>query len=1351
MTLRDPGPSWPPGKGDMARLVRRYRWSATPLGSVGTWPERLRIAVEMMLADPRPAALAVGPGRTFLFNDAAAQLYGPRAADLLGLSLPQAFPSYPAVADLYDRAFAGEPGEARAMPLAVTGDGGEVFDATLVPVGDGAGGVLAVLASFVEVGARLRAEAALRENEARLRNVLDGMDEAFGLMDHDFRILAQNAEALRLDGRPLARIVGRTHWEVYPGTEETELGRFLKRAMADRVPVTLEHRYGWPGGGETWLEMRAYPVPEGLAVFWRDISARKAAEARLRASEARYRRLFESIDEGFVIADLIRDAAGRPVDALYLEGNPAALRLTGAPGFDRRLRSEALPGGEACWLEIYDRVLRTGMAERLEYHVAPLGRWYDVQVLPMADADEAPRDGAPKAPGRVAILFQDVTARREAERVLRESEARHRLLIESLTQVVWETDAAGVVVADSPSWRAYTGQTPEEWLGHGWLDAVHPDDRPHAERQWREAVAARGLVNAEFRLRAPGGGWRWTNVRAAPMMDAGGHIGKWLGLNIDIDDRKRAEAALRESEARYRSLFNAVSQGLAINQLVRDGTGRVIDARYLDLNPAYEAQTGFDRAKAIGRLASEIFPAIEPFWLEMAERVVKTGRPERIERFVADTGRWFSFDMAPFEGTDQFVVLYDNITARKQAEAVLRDSEARQAFLLRFSDALRAEPDMDAVANRAIGMLADHMGLDRCYITVYRPDDDEAVFPYQVGNDSVPPLPARVRLSDFPEAYDQVRHGTFVVADDFERRGLSEAERANSGALGMRAMLASTLRRGEKSPLASLMAVSSRPRRWTPGEVALVEEAAERTWAAMEQARAEAALRASEARYRTLFETMDEGFVVNELIRDEEGRAVDLRYLELNPAVERLVGWNAKDTVGRRMSEMISAEETKVWVDDFEAVLASGTPKESEHYHPTLGMWFRANATPVGPDRVALVYQNTTAQKRAEQALRESEARQAFLLRLSDALRPLADPARIQAAATTLLREELDAGWCYYVEWNEAGTMARVLRDATREGLPSLAGEHDVSDVPEFLDLLRTGEILDAPDYAGFELLSPRIRGRYTALGFRSMLGVPLVKDGRLVATLLVGDTAIRSWPDKAVALARETAERTWAAVERARAEAALRERDEHNAFMVRFSDAVRELVDPQAVAQAACRLVAETLGVERAYWAEIDQATRDYVIGASVHVPGVPVIAGRFPVDAWEPLSSLHRAGLPVVVGDTQADPRLPPEVKAGYVQLSIGADLAVPVLLGGDCAARWPSTSTRRATGRQGTWRLPRASPSAAGRRWSAPAPRPPCAKARSGCGPSARRRRTCCGSGTRTRCNGPISALPSKTSTA
>jgi PAS domain S-box-containing protein len=175
-------------------------------------------------------------------------------------------------------------------------------------------------------------------------------------------------------------------------------------------------------------------------------------------------------------------------------------------------------------------------------------------------------------------------------------------------------------------------------------------------------------------------------------------------------------------------------------------------------------------------------------------------------------------------------------------------------------------------------------------------------------------------------------------------------------------------------------------------------------------------------------------------------------------------------------------------------------------------------------------------------ALVELEERQSFLLALSDAVRPLAGPADIQGETSRLLREKLNVGWCYYVDWDLDRKIGLVLRDSAREGLPSLAGAHDVSDAPEFLLLLGAGSVLTVRDYTNYQQLPTRIRQNFTALGFRSMMVAPLVKEGRLIASLLVGDIETRDWSLHDKSLLVEVAERTWAAIERARAETALAE-----------------------------------------------------------------------------------------------------------------------------------------------------------------------------------------------------------------
>ena len=105
-------------------------------------------------------------------------------------------------------------------------------------------------------------------------------------------------------------------------------------------------------------------------------------------------------------------------------------------------------------------------------------------------------------------------------------------------------------MVDSPSWRAYTGQSLQEFLDRGWLQAVHPEDRAWVEQHWREAVAAPQRAQAEFRLKRADGTWSWTSAQAAPVLDDAGRVLKWVGMNIDVTDRKLAEEALRQADRR---------------------------------------------------------------------------------------------------------------------------------------------------------------------------------------------------------------------------------------------------------------------------------------------------------------------------------------------------------------------------------------------------------------------------------------------------------------------------------------------------------------------------------------------------------------------------------------------------------------------------------------------------------------------------------------------------------------------------------------------------------------------------------------------------------------------------------
>ncbi|MEC4806221.1 MAG: ATP-binding protein [Jaaginema sp. PMC 1079.18] len=156
-----------------------------------------------------------------------------------------------------------------------------------------------------------------------------------------------------------------------------------------------------------WREDEIELLRELSARVWLRIE-RARAEAALRKSEAKYRSLFNSIDEGFLIAEVIYDSSGQAVDILYLEGNPAASHLTGVPDYTQQRLREIAPDFESYWFEIYDRVARTGVSERTEQYAAPLNRWYDFYVFPIEGAELGQSR-------RVAVIFQDISDRKRRE------------------------------------------------------------------------------------------------------------------------------------------------------------------------------------------------------------------------------------------------------------------------------------------------------------------------------------------------------------------------------------------------------------------------------------------------------------------------------------------------------------------------------------------------------------------------------------------------------------------------------------------------------------------------------------------------------------------------------------------------------------------------------------------------------------------------------------------------------------------------------------------------------------------------------------------------------------------------
>lgn len=294
-----------------------------------------------------------------------------------------------------------------------------------------------------------------------------------------------------------------------------------------------------------------------------------------------------------------------------------------------------------------------------------------------------------------------------------------------------------------------------------------------------------------------------------------------------------------------------------------------------------------------------------------------------------------------------------------------------------------------------------------------------------------------------------------------------------------------------------------------------------------------------EKQYRTLFESIDEGFCICELLLNQTGEPQDYRLLEVNSAFEKLTG--LEQAAGRTARELVPNLED-FWLETYAQVVQTGKSIRFEQESIALGHWFDVNAFRIGePQRhqFALLFTNVTERKQAEKLARQATEIETFRVSLVDALRPLAHPVEVQATASRMLGEYLNVTRVVYFEVQGADYV--VERDYVN-GADALAGRYAIESFGEkVLKAYRAGQTTSASDVTTDPNLSPEQHSAYAAIQIKAHIGIPLIKNGEFVAGLAVHNATPRVWLPQEIALAEEVAERTWAAVERASAEAALR------------------------------------------------------------------------------------------------------------------------------------------------------------------------------------------------------------------
>ncbi|HEX8384857.1 MAG TPA: CheR family methyltransferase, partial [Rubricoccaceae bacterium] len=551
------------------------------------------------------------------------------------------------------------------------------------------------------------------------------------------------------------------------------------------------------------------------------------------------------------------------------------------------------------------------------------------------------------------------------------------------------------------------------------------------------------------------------------------------------------------------------------------------------------------RASDIGRPLSDLAPRFGDVHLvEAAEDVLD--HLQVVEREVgAEDGRWHLVHVRPYRSIghviDGVVVTFVDITERKRAEAVLQAERRRAEFRAALADALRPLADPVEVKAIATHLLGEHLGVSRAH---YGEVTDEAfVVVDRDYTDGSASLTGRFRMDSFNPALTRAHGaGQVVVMPDVAKSAeVSDSDRAAYAEVGVAAQVCAPLVKG--SGLVAVLAVhQTTPRVWTAEEVALVAETAERMWEAIDRARTEAALRESEERFRLMADAAPQAFWIS----DADGRNeffnrwwADYSGVPFEP-----------ETVAEVADRFLHPDDAPAVVAAFAEAKRTGRPFEVEQRNRSAAgeyRWFLNRAAPYRDPHTGEIVRwygvgvDIHDRKTAEAALARAAARDEFSVRLADALRASEDAAGVQAAAARVLGEHFNASRVHYAEFEDDGVHAVVAMDYAR-GVQNRAGRYRMADFALLHDEARAGRTFVVPDVPADPRLSASEKEVFAELPVAAIAVVPLVKGGRLVAVMAVHHSEPHAWTPEDVALFEETAERTWAAVEQTRAEAALRE-----------------------------------------------------------------------------------------------------------------------------------------------------------------------------------------------------------------
>jgi PAS domain S-box-containing protein len=552
-------------------------------------------------------------------------------------------------------------------------DGSEayVFDRGFV-IRDDQGRALRMIGSMLDLTERRQAEEALRHSEERLRGAFAIMTVGVMFWGKGFGLTEVNDAFLAMTGFSRKEALGRTWQQLTPEEFHEASWQAVEQVTTLGEATPYEKQYFRKDGSRWWGLFAPRKVGDEVVEFVLDITGRREAEERLRASEARLAGIFAQASVGLSEVSL---------DGRALQVNDELCRMLG------RSREELLslgitdvthPDDLPETLVAVARVLETGEPASIDKrYLRPNGAvvWANSRVTRL--------DGTRGDPSRLLVVTIDLTARRQAEAALRESEARFQAIANSIDQMVWSTRPDGYHDFFNQRWYDYTGVPQGSTDGAGWADIFHPNDQERAWGRWRHCLATGEPYHIEYRLRHRSGQYRWVLGRAQAVRDEQGRITRWFGTCTDIQEIVEAREVLARSRE---ELEREIAERTAERDRIWQNSNELMgvfdyDGRRRAINPSWSRVLGYDEETLLNTPMIEItHPDDRPRLAQAVERLAQGERLVDFEdrvRHADGSYRTVSWTGVPGDGV--FYGIGRDVTEHRRSEEALRQAQKMEA------------------------------------------------------------------------------------------------------------------------------------------------------------------------------------------------------------------------------------------------------------------------------------------------------------------------------------------------------------------------------------------------------------------------------------------------------------------------------------------------------------------------------------------------------------------------------------------------------------------------------------------------------------------------------------------------